>query len=139
MRDLLSRLVIVIALISIIGCSAAPAAPDAASAQSAKERAVATAVDSDVHEATRGNAALALDLYRQLRREGGNLFFSPHSISLALAMTFNGAAGETAAAMAEVLHLQDLNLDEVNSAFADLRTILQTPDPKVELALANSL
>ena len=123
MRDLLSRLVIVIALISIIGCSAAPAAPDAASAQSAKERAVATAVDSDVHEATRGNAALALDLYRQLRREGGNLFFSPHSISLALAMTYAGARGTTATEMAETLHYT-LPSERLHAAFNTLDQLL---------------
>jgi serpin B len=122
-RDLLSRLVIVIALISIIGCSAAPAAPDAASAQSAKERAVATAVDSDVHEATRGNAALALDLYRQLRREGGNLFFSPHSISLALAMTYAGARGTTATEMAETLHYT-LPSERLHAAFNTLDQLL---------------
>ncbi len=87
------------------------------------------------------NTAFAFDLFRALREDspGGNLFISPASVSLALAMTYNGAAGETAAAMAQALRLQGLSLSEINAAFADLRTILQYPDPKVELAVANSL
>lgn len=52
-----------------------------------------------------GNSRFALDLYAALRSEKGNLFFSPFSLSTALAMTYAGAGGETAAEMAEVLHL----------------------------------
>ncbi|HZZ26580.1 MAG TPA: serpin family protein [Pirellulales bacterium] len=47
----------------------------------------------------------ALDLYGQLAAADGNLFFSPQSISSALAMTYTGAGGDTAAQMAKVLHL----------------------------------
>src|SRR5262245_38857751 len=43
----------------------------------------------------RGNNAFAFDLYGQLRSREGNLFFSPHSISAALAMTSAGARGQT--------------------------------------------
>ena len=52
-----------------------------------------------------GNTAFGCDLYGQLRREQGNVFFSPFSISTALAMTAAGAEGETLAEMAKVLHL----------------------------------
>jgi serpin B len=52
-----------------------------------------------------GNNAFACDLYRKLADDPGNLFFSPFSISAALAMTWGGARGETAGQMAEVLHL----------------------------------
>lgn len=47
----------------------------------------------------------ALDVYEHLQREQGNLFFSPLSVSAALAMTYAGAAGQTAAEMEQVLHL----------------------------------
>ena len=51
-----------------------------------------------------GNTAFALDLYQELWDREGNLFFSPYSISLALAMAYAGARGETAAEMAQALH-----------------------------------
>jgi serpin B len=51
-----------------------------------------------------GNTAFAFDLYQQLRGEDGNLFYSPHSISVALAMTYAGARGETAEQMSNTLH-----------------------------------
>ena len=87
------------------------------------------------------NTGFAFDLFHALAEEspGENIFISPASVSLALAMTYNGAAGETAAAMAGVLGFEEMTLEEINAAFADLRTILQNPDPKIELALANSL
>jgi serpin B len=46
----------------------------------------------------------AVDLYRELRSEEGNVFFSPYSISAALAMAREGARGETAAELDRVLH-----------------------------------
>jgi serpin B len=51
-----------------------------------------------------GNTAFALALLGQLREKAtGNLLFSPYSVSLALAMTYAGAEGETAAQIAEAL------------------------------------
>jgi serpin B len=52
--------------------------------------AVYAAVQADL---VNSNTTFALDLYRALRKEDGNLFFSPHSISTALAMTYAGARG----------------------------------------------
>ncbi|MGO8752505.1 MAG: serpin family protein [Thermoguttaceae bacterium] len=52
-----------------------------------------------------GNNEFAADLYSRLKdKTAGNLFFSPYSISAALAMTYAGAASETQKQMAEVLH-----------------------------------
>ncbi|MFO8059953.1 MAG: serpin family protein, partial [Bacillota bacterium] len=45
----------------------------------------------------------------------------------------------TRQAMAEVLQLEDMDLETVNAAFAELKTILQNPDPAVELDIANSI
>jgi serpin B len=51
-----------------------------------------------------GNSAFAFALYQALReKEEGNLFYSPYSISLALAMTYAGARGETTEQMARAL------------------------------------
>jgi serine protease inhibitor len=55
----------------------------------------------------KANNAFATDLYGVLRTKEGNLFFSPYSITTALAMTRAGARGETATGMDEVLHFGD--------------------------------
>jgi serpin B len=60
--------------------------------------------DADLKVAAADTTAFALDLYQRLRTEKGNLFYSPFSISEALAMTFAGARGETATQMAAALH-----------------------------------
>jgi len=51
-----------------------------------------------------GNSAFAFEFYKALREEEGNLFYSPYSISVALAMTYAGARDETAQQMADTLH-----------------------------------
>jgi len=63
-----------------------------------------------------GNTAFAFDLYQVLREQDGNLFYSPYSISLALAMTYAGARGETAQQMTDTLHFL-LNQDRLHPAF----------------------
>lgn len=57
--------------------------------------------------AGRASNEFALDLYGALRAGKGNLFFSPYSIHAALAMTREGAAGNTRTEMDTVLHLGD--------------------------------
>ncbi|MGD8466648.1 MAG: serpin family protein [Anaerolineae bacterium] len=57
----------------------------------------------NVYELAEGNSAFAFDLYQILSGQEGNLFYSPYSISAALAMTYAGAAGETEQQMAEAL------------------------------------
>jgi serpin B len=59
---------------------------------------------ADLTTLSAGNSAFAFDLYRALSQRDGNLFYSPYSISLALAMTYAGARGETAQQMASALH-----------------------------------
>ncbi len=80
-------------------------------------------------------------LYNQVLKQGTtkNVFVSPSSVMLALAMTYNGAEGETRQAMAQALEIEGLSLQEVNRAFADLTSMLGTADPKLQLKIANSL
>ena len=87
-----------------------------------------------------GNTAFALDLYGRLRGQGGNLCFSPYSISTALAMTYAGARGETATQMAQTLHF-DLPPNRLHPAFAGLMADFAAEQEKgqVQLAEANSL
>ncbi len=85
--------------------------------------------------------AFGLDMFQQLRRQAANknVFFSPLSVSLALAMTYNGAAGETKNAMARALKLGKMDLAELNRSSAELLNALKSADPKIEMAIANSL
>lgn len=69
-----------------------------------EERQIPDAFRNGVDDLVEGNNAFAFDLYRELKNDDGNIFFSPFSISTALAMTYAGAAGETAAEMADALY-----------------------------------
>ena len=85
------------------------------------------------------NNAFALKMYGQLRREEGNLFFSPSSISTALAMAYAGAGGETETEMAKTLHFT-LPADEVHTAYASLIDVLNSPKKEAyELRMANRM
>ena len=98
--------------------SSAPASPTAANLTTAvgdgrtavdelrsdKDRSVSAVGSADLDELVRGNNAFAFELYRVLNDGEGNLFYSPFSISQALAMTSAGARGETQRQMADTLH-----------------------------------
>lgn len=68
-----------------------------------------------------------------------NIFVSPSSVAIALAIAYNGASGSTQQAMAKTLQLEGMNLQEINSAYATLKKLLENPDEKVQLTIANSL
>ncbi len=88
--------------------------------QSSKPRITAPDVNkSDLTTQVSGNNDFAFDLYQSLREGDSNLFYSPYSISLALAMTYAGARGETAGQMADTLHF-DLNQDRLHPLFNSL-------------------
>ena len=67
-----------------------------------------------------GNTAFALDLYGQLKTSKGNLFFSPYSISTALAMTCAGGRGDTKKQMAGVLHFDKIE-GQLHSSLSHLQ------------------
>lgn len=90
---------------------------------------------------TAASSRFAFKLYDQLlkRRTSENTFVSPASVMMALAMTYNGADGETRQAMARAMEIDGLSLDEVNRAFSDLKSVLSATDPKIQVKIANSL
>jgi serine protease inhibitor len=91
---------------------------------------------------TAASSKFSFKLYSELlkRRAGNNnTFVSPASVMQALAMTYNGAAGTTRDAMARTLGIEGMSLEDVNKAFADLKSALAPEDPKVQLKIANSL
>ncbi len=86
------------------------------------------------------NSEFALDLYAKLKRQKGNLFFSPYSISTALAMVYGGARGETEKQMAEVLHFS-LPQEKLHPAFGALERSLNAAGEQgnYQLSVANAL
>ncbi len=95
---------------------------------------------SGVRAVVEGNTAFALALYQALRTQAGNLFFSPYSISTALAMTYAGARGNTAAEMAQALHFR-LEPESLHDAFAALAAQVSATGMKghIQLRIANAL
>ncbi len=92
-----------------------------------------------VEAIVKSNNQFALDLYAQLQKNEGNLFFSPSSISMALAMTYAGAEGQTAKEIATTLRFT-LPQEEVHSAFASLLAGLNAPERSAyQLRIANRL
>ena len=80
------------------------------------------------------------ELLKQLKEdEGENIFISPLSISIALAMTVNGADGETKQAMLEAIGQQGVSVADINESYQALINIIQYSDPSVQLSIANSL
>jgi serpin B len=59
---------------------------------------------SDLEQLVAGNTTFAFALYQALYSSNGNMVYSPYSISLAFAMVYGGARGETASQMAQTLH-----------------------------------
>lgn len=95
-------------------------------------------IDPNVVEA---NTDFGFNLFHEIRKsdQDENIFISPFSVSVALAMTLNGASGETETAMVDTLQLQDIASEAINPNYALLQQTLETSDPKVTLTIANSL
>jgi serpin B len=84
------------------------------------------------------NNAFAIALYGQLRSQDGNLFFSPESISTALAMTYAGARGDTASEMAKTLHFT-LPPERLHPAMGALLSNLNAAHNGYQLRVADAL
>jgi serpin B len=102
--------------------------------------------DSDLAELVKGNTEFAFSLYKQIASGEENLFYSPYSISIALAMTYAGAKDQTADQMAQALQFL-LPPDRLHPAFNRLAWELESrskaeyvdPDGAFRLSVANSL
>ena len=84
------------------------------------------------------NNKFAIDMYSELKSEEGNIFFSPFSISTALAMTYEGAKGETAEQMKQVFYFPENN-SEMRSQYLVLNSQINSKSDSFQLSTANAL
>ncbi len=92
-------------------------------------------------EIIEADKAFGFELFREVYTlsEEDNIMISPLSVSYALGMTYNGAAGTTLEAFNDVLHFGDLTTVEVNESYKDLMDQMLNLDEKVEFSIANSI
>jgi serpin B len=93
----------------------------------------------DISNVVEANNQFALDFYSELKdKESGNIFFSPYSIASALAMTYEGARGQTAEEMRSVFYFpEDDNLRR--EKYAAMIDEINKEDKKYKLHTANAL
>ena len=82
-----------------------------------------------------------LDIFQRIRinSDDENLMVSPLSISLALAMAYNGADGETKTEMENAMKLNGLSTDQINTSYEMLVNALQSLDEDVVFEIANAI
>jgi serpin B len=92
-----------------------------------------------VAEAAIDNNAFGLDLYKRVAQSGENVFLSPYGIAAALAMTYEGARGDTAVQMSESLHF-GVPAARLRPAFQALdQALAPAADAGYDLHVANAL
>ena len=100
--------------------------------------ATATEMTEQDERLASANDKFAVDVYKQqASATDDNIFASPLSISVALAMTYLGARGQTKAQMKDVLHFADVDEDQLHKSFSDIQSALNKPENNVYVA--NSL
>ncbi len=85
--------------------------------------------------------AFGLEIFQEIREESDkeNIMISPLSISVALAMAYNGADGDTKTEMENTLKLNGLTPEQINSSYKMLIAALQSLDEDVVFELANAI
>jgi serpin B len=81
------------------------------------------------------------DIFQKIRKESeqDNIMISPLSISVALAMAYNGAASDTKTEMENVLQLNGLTTEQINDSYKMLIAALQSLDEDVVFEIANAI
>ena len=126
-----SLFLVLVISVNLIGCSMPIMAEDLM--KDVKPSAVST-----LDDLSHGNVAatdFGVKLFKALHRQGNNTLISPLSIISALAMTANGASGQTLAQMESAL---GMSLEELNSYLYTYVSSLPQGE-KYKLSIANSL
>jgi len=134
-RDAIRPLLILAAALVPAACHEAPTRPSPITelprALTAGERALVAADDRFAFALLRAVSAQ--------ESADSNLFLSPLSVSMALGMTVNGAAGATRDSMLHALQLDGLTMAAVDSGYRSVIDLLRNLDPGVAFTLANSI
>jgi serpin B len=93
--------------------------------------------EQGVREVVDANNKFALQLYGELSKADGNIFYSPYSISSALAMTYEGAKGKTADEIKSVFHFPENSILRPN--FAAIYNSINEGAKDYELRTGNAL
>ena len=94
--------------------------------------------DLDSREIIEANNRFAINLYSQYKSEEGNIFFSPFSISTAMAMVYEGAEGKTAKEIKSVFGFPK-NDDSRRNQYYNLLSEINKKDTEYTLKTANAL
>jgi len=96
-----------------------------------------TMVLGGLNEFVNSSNLFAYDMYDELNEGSDNLFFSPYSITTALGMAYEGAEGQTADEMEDVLDIPEDD-DGRLEMMLELQSMLNKKDVSYELGTANA-
>jgi serpin B len=135
-------------LIMIAGCTGtAPIPPGSSDGLITKETTMhpvvtTTSTPDNARAVADANNRFAFDLYSRLAKEkeksDGNIFFSPFSLSSALAITYEGARGKTADEIRSVCYFPENNM-ALRGGFSAMNAGINSGDPHYSLRTANAL
>jgi serpin B len=139
MKKFIATLAALVMSLTLVACSQ-PASADIIRSDKPYNSAPQVSA-ADLAMLVEGNSEFALRLYEELKAEDGNLFYSPYSISLMLAMTYAGARTQTQSQMEQALNF-NLGPEELHQAFNYLAVQLAnrvTSDAAFKLEVVNDL
>jgi len=133
-------LVLLLALAGLVSQQEAGSISSLDNSPTSEPKLIATEIG--MSKLVRANNRFSFDLFAQLQQPSSppqNTFISPQSIAIALAMARNGTKGETFEQIDRTLGLEKLDPSEVDESYSKLIQTLNTADPSIKLAIANSL
>ena len=122
------------------GCTGTPGSDGTETATPTPTQSVSH-TGSAVESVVDANNMFAFDIYKQLSDENSeddNLFLSPFSISSALALTYEGAKGETADQIQSVFYFPD-SIETLRNGYQEVNAGINAGDPEYDLEVANAL
>ena len=135
-------IILIVSCIFFAGCTTPASQTNISSTTVPGNPLIQNSTPGEAKTVTEANNEFAFELYRNLRNDPAsrksNLFFSPVSISTALAMTYEGARGKTSDEIESVFHFP--RDDKIRrQQFSDINTAINTKDTSYSLSTANSL